>query len=80
MDTVLMKFYQESLRECQKDIEEMHDELASAQALAIEYDADNDVYGVWDYNSGAKVIFDAVSIEQAREFVFNRAISKLLLS
>lgn len=80
MDNVLIKFYQDSITQCQKDMEQMHREITTAQGLSIQYYSQNDGYKVWDHNDGSKVIFDAVSIEQAREFIFNRAISKLLLS
>jgi len=82
MDNVLMKFYQESLRECQKEIDKIHDELEAAQGYSIEYNELKDLYYVCDYEheEGKTIIFEAVSNEQARKFVFNRAISKLLLS
>jgi hypothetical protein len=78
METELIKFYQGYIEEYQNDINEMYHKLTQAQGLSIERQEDG--FKVWDYNDGSKVIYDAESIEQAREFVFNRAISKLLLS
>jgi hypothetical protein len=80
MDANLQKYYQDTLKEHQDDNERIYRELATAQGLSIQYYNMKDGYKVWDHNDGSKVIFDAVSIEQANEFVYNRAISKLLCS
>ena len=80
MDAILEKFYRESLRECQKDIEHLHERVRDAQGYGIEYDQKMDAYYVWDYNNTARIIYNAVSIEQANEFILNMAISKLMIS
>jgi hypothetical protein len=80
MDAKLQKYYQDTLKEYQDDNQRIYRELTTAQGLSIQYYNQKDGYKVWDHNDGSRVIYDAQSIEQANEFVYNRAISKLLIS